>query len=34
VPNCFQQYINDKLKAIARIGKLEVTEKEKTPPEY
>ena len=26
VPNCFQQYINDKNKAIARIGELEVTE--------
>ncbi|HOQ76481.1 MAG TPA: hypothetical protein PK369_07950 [Thermoclostridium sp.] len=34
VPNCFQLYINDKIKAIARIGELEVVEKEKTPPEY
>lgn len=34
VPNCFQQYINDKIRDLARIGELEVVEKEKTPPEY
>ncbi|MDQ2086822.1 hypothetical protein RBH29_10335 [Herbivorax sp. ANBcel31] len=34
VPNCFQQFINDKIKAIAQIGELNVVEKEKTPPEY
>jgi hypothetical protein len=34
VPNCFQQFINDKIKAIAQIGELNVVEKEKTPSEY
>jgi hypothetical protein len=34
VPNCFQQMINDKLKAVAAIGEMNATEKEKTPPEY
>ena len=34
VPNCFQQFINDKLKAIASIGELNAVEKEKTPQEY
>jgi hypothetical protein len=34
VPNCFGAFINDKIKAIAAIGELNVTEKEKTPPEY
>lgn len=34
VPNCFQQFINDKIKAIAQIGELNVYEKEKTPSEY
>ncbi|HOK42381.1 MAG TPA: hypothetical protein PLD49_01765 [Thermoclostridium caenicola] len=34
VPNCFQQFINDKIKAIAQIGELNVVEKGKTPPEY
>ena len=34
VPNCFQQFINDKIKAIAQIGELSVHEKEKTPTEY
>ena len=34
VPNCFQQFINDKIKAIAQIGELIVQEKEKTPSEY
>ena len=34
LPNCFQQFVNEKLKAVAQIGELDVTEKEKTPPEY
>jgi hypothetical protein len=34
IPNCFQEFINDKIKAIAQIGELEVVEKEKTPDEY
>jgi len=33
-PNCFQNIFNDKIKAIASIGELEVKEKEKTPREY
>ena len=34
LPNCFQQFVNDKIKAIAQVGELHVVEKEKTPPEY
>lgn len=34
VPNCFQQFINEKLKAVAQIGELTTEEKDKTPPEY
>jgi hypothetical protein len=34
IPNCFQQFVNEKIKAIAQIGELNVVEKEKTPPEY
>ncbi len=34
LPNCFQQYVNDKIKALAQIGELDVIEKEKTPSEY
>lgn len=34
VPNCFQQFINEKIKAIASIGEMEAFEKEKTPPDY
>lgn len=34
IPNCFQQFVNEKIRAIAQIGELEVYEKEKTPPEY
>lgn len=34
VPNCFQQFINEKIKAIAAIGEMEAVEKAKTPPEY
>jgi hypothetical protein len=34
VPNCFQQFINDKISAIAGIGEMVAVEKEKTPAEY
>jgi hypothetical protein len=34
VPNCFQQLINDKIKALAQIGEMVAIEKEKTPPDY
>ncbi len=34
VPNCFQQFINDKIKAVAAIAEMDATEKEKSPPEY
>ncbi|MCK5128412.1 MAG: hypothetical protein KAQ68_01060 [Clostridiales bacterium] len=34
IPNCLQQFVNDKIKAIAQIGELEVVEKEKTPSAY
>jgi len=34
VPGCFHNYINDKIADLARIGELNVSEKEKTPPEY
>lgn len=34
LPNCFQQFVNDKIKALAAIGELDVVEKEKTPDEY
>jgi hypothetical protein len=34
VPNCFQIFINEKLKAVAGIGELAAAEKEKTPSEY
>jgi hypothetical protein len=34
LPNCFQEFVNDKIKAIAQIGELDVVEKEKTPSEY
>jgi hypothetical protein len=34
VPNCFQQFINEKIKAIAAIGEMTAIEKEKTPSEY
>lgn len=34
VPACFQSFINEKLKAVAAIGELYATEKEKTPAEY
>ena len=29
-----QQFVNEKIKALAQIGELNVVEKEKTPPEY
>ena len=34
VPACFYTFINDKLKAIAKIGELTAVETEKTPIEY
>ncbi|MCP4131823.1 MAG: hypothetical protein GY754_12660 [bacterium] len=34
VPSCFQQFINDKIKAIVSIGEMDVVEREKTPGEY
>jgi len=34
IPNCLQQFVNEKIKAIADIGELETTEKEKTPEDY
>lgn len=34
VPACFQSFINDKLKAIVKIGELTAVENEKTPTEY
>jgi hypothetical protein len=34
VPNCFQQIINDKIRAIASIGEMTAIEKEQTPSEY
>jgi hypothetical protein len=34
VPGCFQQYINEKLKAVVQIGELTATENEKTPGDY
>lgn len=34
IPNCFQQFVNDKIKAIAQIGELDIIEKEKTPSDY
>jgi hypothetical protein len=34
VPNCFQEFINEKIKAIASIGEMTAVEKEKTPDEY
>jgi hypothetical protein len=34
VPNCFQQFINEKLKAVAAIGEMNAVEKEQTPAEY
>ena len=34
VPNCFQQFINDRLKAVVEIGELKAIEKEQTPSEY
>jgi len=34
VPACFQPMINEKLKALAKIGELTAVEKEKTPVEY
>ena len=34
VPNCFQSFINEKLRAVAAIGELVCSEKERTPGEY
>jgi hypothetical protein len=34
VPNCFQPFIADKIRAVAQIAELVAVEKEKTPPEY
>jgi len=34
VPNCIQQYINERLKAVARIGELTEVEDEMTPSDY
>jgi len=34
VPNCFQQLINDKIKALAQVGEMVAIEKEKTPSDY
>lgn len=34
LPNCFQQFVNEKIKAIASLGELYVYEKEKTPSKY
>ncbi|EGW37139.1 hypothetical protein [Desulfosporosinus sp. OT] len=34
VPACLQTFINDKLKAIVKIGELNAVEKERTPTEY
>lgn len=34
VPACFQDFINDKLRDLVKIGELSVAEKGKTPLEY
>lgn len=34
VPNCFQPFINEKLKDLVKIGELTAVEKERTPAEY
>ncbi|MGB4565285.1 MAG: hypothetical protein WBI69_00330 [Limnochordia bacterium] len=34
VPACLQPFINEKLKALVKIGELTAVEKEKTPIEY
>jgi len=34
VPACLQPFINEKLKALVKIGELIAVEKEKTPIEY
>jgi hypothetical protein len=34
IPECFQQYVNEKIGRIAQIGELILVEKEKAPAEY
>ena len=34
VPNCFQQFVNEKLKVLADLFELEAKEKKKTPSEF
>lgn len=34
VPACLHPFINDKIRAIARIGELVTITREKTPPDY
>ncbi|MCK4850971.1 MAG: hypothetical protein KAT11_06460 [Phycisphaerae bacterium] len=34
IPNCFQQFMNDKIKAVANLVEMEAKDKEKTPCEY
>jgi len=34
IPNCFQQFVNEKIKAIAQIGELDVIKKESAPQKY
>lgn len=34
LPKCFQQFVNEKIKALAQVGELDVTKKAIAPPEY
>lgn len=34
LPCCFQQFVNDKLKAVAALGEMTAVEKERTPAAY